>query len=397
MYSKDFPVIQKYSYLDNAATSLTPLSVINKMSEYYTNNSTNIHRGIYRLSEQATEEYEKTRENTAHFFNSNPEEVIFTKNTTESLNLLSYSLGQTLNEKNTIISTIMEHHSNFVPWLFLSQRKKVKFDLISLDKDNVNLNYAELEEKLKAEKPSIFAFTHISNVLGTMNDVNKISSLCSDLNIKTIVDCAQSVPHMKVDFKKLNCDFLAFSAHKMLGPKGLGVLIGKKEILEEMPPFLCGGSMISSVQKDSFKLTKIPQKFEAGTPPIPEVIGFNESLNYINKVKFENIQKTEKELLSYTLKRAKEHEDFISIYSNKSSNNIGIFTFNLKNISPHDVASILDEFNVCIRAGNHCAQPLHTHLGIKGSVRVSFYLYNTKKDVDNLFTGIEKVKKMFIS
>jgi len=396
MYSQDFPVIQKYSYLDNAATSLKPLSVVNKISEYYSYNSTNIHRGIYKLSEQATEEYEKSREHTAKFFNSNVDEVIFTKNATESLNLLSYTLGHSLNEKNLVLSTIMEHHSNFVPWQFLSQYKKVKFDVISLAKDNVNLDYNELEEKIKHDKPSIMTFMHVSNVLGTINNAEKIISLCNDLKIKTILDCAQSAPHMKVDFKRLNCDFIALSAHKMLGPNGLGVLIGKKSQLEDMPPFLCGGSMISSVQKDSFKLTKGPQKYEAGTPPIAEVIGFNESLNYIEKVNFENIHKTERELLSYTLKRAEEYEDILDIYSNTSSNSTGIFTFNIKKVSPHDVASILDEYNVCIRAGNHCAQPLHTHLGINGSVRASYYFYNTKKDVDNLFVGIDKIKKMFI-
>jgi cysteine desulfurase / selenocysteine lyase len=394
-FSNVFPVLKKYSYLDNAATSLKPVQLIEKMSEYYLNNSSNVHRGIFKLSEQATEDYEKTRENTAKFFNSEANEVIFTKNTTESINLLSYSLSHNLTEKDLIQSTIMEHHSNLVPWQFLSQLKKVKLNLIDLDEDKVNLNYAELEENLKKDKPKILTFTHISNVLGTINDVNKICSLCNDLNITTIIDGAQSTPHIKIDFKKINCDYFAFSAHKMLGPTGLGVLIGKQNLLKEMPPFITGGSMISSVQRDSFKTANIPQKFEGGTPPIAEVIGFNESLKYISKLGFDKINSIEKDLHTYILKRASEL-DFIEVYSNTEFNSTGIFTFNVKNVSPHDVASILDEFNVCIRAGNHCAQPLHNYLGIKGSVRASMYFYNTKEDIDKLIEGLKKVEKLFI-
>jgi len=394
-FSNMFPVLKKYSYLDNAATSLKPRCLVEKMSEYYLNNSSNVHRGIFKLSEQATEDYEKTRESISKFFNSDVNEIIFTKNTTESINLLSYSLSHSLNEKDLIMSTIMEHHSNLVPWQFISQSKKTKLNLIDLDEDKVNLNFNELEEKLKKDKPKIFTFTHISNVLGTINDVNKICSLCNDLNITTIIDGAQSAPHIKVDFKKINCDFFAFSAHKMLGPTGLGVLIGKKHLLEEMPPFITGGSMISSVQRDSFKSTNSPQKFEAGTPPIAEVIGFNESLKYISNLGFDKINSLEKDLHSYALKRIQELNS-LEIYSNTKFNSTGIFTFNLKNVNPHDVASILDEFNVCIRAGNHCAQPLHTYLEIKGSVRASMYFYNTKEDVDKLIEGLKKVEKLFI-
>ncbi len=393
-FSNEFPVLRKYSYLDNAATSLKPVKVIDKMNDYYLNNSSNVHRGIFKLSERATEDYEKTREHIATFFNSEVNEVIFTKNTTESINLLSYSLSHDLNENDLILSTIMEHHSNLVPWQFLVQTKKVKLDLINLGEDKVNLNYVDLEEKLKKEKPKMFSFTHVSNVLGTINNVNEICSLCSDLNIKTVMDCAQSVPHMKVDFKKINCDFMAFSAHKMLGPTGLGILIGKNSFLNEMSPFLLGGSMISSVQKESFKTAPPPQKFEAGTPPIAEVIGFNESLNYISKIGFDKINSLEKSVHSYLLKRITELNS-IEIYSN-IENSTGVLTFNIKNVSPHDVASILDEFNVCIRAGNHCAQPLHTYLGIKGSVRASLYFYNTKEDVDKLIEGLKKVEKLFI-
>jgi cysteine desulfurase / selenocysteine lyase len=394
-FSNVFPVLKKYSYLDNAATSLKPVQLVEKMSEYYLNNSSNVHRGIFKLSEQATEDYEKTRENVAKFFNSNVNEIIFTKNTTESINLLSYSLGHNLNEKNSIMSTIMEHHSNLVPWQFLSKLKKVNLHLIDLDEDKINLNYEELEEKLKKDKPKIFTFTHISNVLGTINDVNKICSLCNDLNITTIIDGAQSAPHIKIDFKKINCDYFAFSAHKMLGPTGLGILIGKQNLLKEMPPFITGGSMISSVQRDSFKTANIPQKFEAGTPPIAEVIGFDEPLKFISKLGFDKINSIEKDLHTYILKRASEL-DFIEVYSNSEFNSTGIFTFNVKNVSPHDVASILDEFNVCIRAGNHCAQPLHNYLGIKGSVRASMYFYNTKEDIDKLIEGLKKVEKLFI-
>lgn len=391
-YSNDFPVLKKYSYLDNAATSLKPIQVINKINDYYSNNSSNVHRGIFKLSEQATEDYEKTRENIAQFFNCDTNEIIFTKNTTESINLLSYSFSPSINSKDTILTTIMEHHSNFVPWQQVSQNKKCNFSVVDLSEDKVNLNYEDIEHKLHNEKPKIFAFTQVSNVLGTINDVNKICSLCSDLGVKTIIDVAQSAPHMQLDFKKINCDFMAFSAHKMLGPTGLGILIGKSSLLEELPPFLLGGSMISSVQKDSFKTAPIPQKFEAGTPPIAEVIGFNESLKYISKIGYDKIQSTEKKLISYALKKSEE----IEIYSN-TMNSIGTFTFNIKNVSPHDVASILDEYNVCVRAGNHCAQPLHTYLGIKGSVRASTYFYNTKQDIDKLFEGIKKVKEMFIS
>lgn len=395
-FSKDFPILEKYSYMDNAATSLKPVQLTEKITDYYLNNSSNVHRGIFKLSEQATEDFEKTRENLAKFFNSNKNEIIFTKNTTESINLLSYSLSHSLNEKSLILSTIMEHHSNFVPWLFTSKKNKIRFDVLNLDEDKKHFDYEVLKEKLKNEKPNVFSFTHISNVLGTINNVNEICSLCNDLNITTIIDGAQSAPHMKVDFKKINCDFFAFSAHKMLGPTGLGVLIGKAELLEDLPPFISGGSMISSVQRDSFKSTSIPQKFEAGTPSIAEVIGFNESLNYISNIGFEKINSIERNLQEYMIERLNEIKD-IEIYSNTNMDeSIGTLTFNLKKISPHDVASILDEFNVCIRAGNHCAQPLHNYLGIKGSVRASMYFYNTKEDVDKLIEGLKKVEKLFI-
>lgn len=391
MFSKDFPIINKYSYLDSAATSLTPVQVINKINDYYLNNSSNVHRGIFRLSESATEDYEKTRENISTFFNCKSGEVIFTKNTTESINLLSHSLSHLFKEKDTILTTIMEHHSNFVPWLSLSQKRKLKFNVLNLE--NNELNYEDVENTIMETKPKLFTFMHVSNVLGTVNDVNKICSLCSDLGIISVVDAAQSVPHMKFDFDKINCDFTAFSAHKMLGPTGLGVLIGKKALLEEMPPFLLGGSMISSVQKDSFTCSPTPQKFEAGTPPIAEVIAFNESLNYISNLGYDKIRSIEKELISYILKRSGEIEN-LTIHSNLNSSNV--FTFNIKGVSPHDIAAILDEYNVCIRAGNHCAQPLHTYLNIKGSARASPYFYNNRKDIDNLFEGLKKVEKLFL-
>lgn len=393
-YKKDFPILEKYHYLDSAATALKPVQVVEAEMDYYRNYPANVHRGVYKISEHATEMYEKTREKVARMFDAKPQEVIFTRNTTESINLLSNTLGNSVLKKgDTVLITAMEHHSNLVPWLMLKERIGIKLEYIELK--GAELDYADLEKKLESKKPKVVSFVHASNVLATINDAQRIVKAAKAHGAITIMDCAQSAPHLKIDTKKIGADYLAFSGHKLLGPSGVGVLIGKEADLEKLPPFMGGGSMIKVVERQHFEPAELPQKFEAGTPNIAGVIGLAAAIDYVNKVGFDEIERVEESLLSYMLKRGKEL-DYINIHSNQNVNNaVGIFAFNVKGVHPHDVSAILDEGNVCIRAGHHCAQPLHKQLGVDYTARASLYFYNTKKDVDAFFAGLEHVKKVF--
>lgn len=385
-YADDFPVLEKYHYLDNAATSLKPRQVVEAMNDYYYNYPANVHRGVYKMSEHATEKYETTREKVSQMFGCKPEEVIFTRNTTESINQLARTIAR---KKSKVLLTEMEHHSNILPWMLTG----AKIDYVKLD--GTELDYGDFESKLELFRPDIFSFVYASNVLGTINRVNELISICKDHGIITVIDCAQSAPHIKIDFSKLGADYVAFSAHKMLGPTGIGILIGKMEHLENINCFFGGGSMISNVEKHSFTPAEVPQRFEAGTPNIAGVIGFGTAIDYLGTVGFERIDSIEKQLLSYALKRAEEY-DFLTVHSNKNiDSSVGIFSFNIDGVHPHDVSALLDEKKVCIRAGHHCAQILHRSLGIEYTARASFYFYNTQKDVDAFFEGIEYVKKVF--
>ncbi len=391
-FSKDFPIIKKYHYLDNASSSLKPKQVIEKMNDYYLNNPVNVHRGIYKLSEQSTNDYESTRDEVAKFFNSKSTEVVFNSGTTFSLNLLASSIGKTLKKNDLVLLTEMEHHSNIVPWLMLKELKQIRIEFVKLNKDK-NLDYEQFEKLIIEKKPKVVSMVHASNILGTINDVKKISKLCNQNGIILILDVAQSAPHLKIDFKNIGADYITFSAHKMLGPSGLGIIIGKENNLENLYPYLGGGNMISVVKKNMFTCANLPNKFEAGTPNISGVVSFKESLKYIKKIGFDTISDNDNLLKKYSLNRAKEYE-FLDVVSNKKDS-IGMMTFSIDKVHSHDVSQILDQYNVCVRSGHHCSQILHESIGRKNTTRASFYFYNTKEDVDALFDGIEKVKKVF--
>lgn len=408
---KDFPIFDKYPnlvYLDSTATSLKPKVVIDKLLEYYSKYSANIFRGVYQISEKATEEYEKTRKTTAKFINAKKsEEIVFTRNTTESLNLIAYSLGRKIIGKNDeVITTVMEHHSNFVPWQVLAQETGGIFKVINvnnngyLDLEENNLlkkNLISLEQIIN-KKTKFLTLTYVSNVLGTINPIKEIIRTAKKINPKiiTIIDAAQATPHLKIDVQDLNCDFLTFSSHKMLGPTGVGVLWGRENLLKEMFPFMYGGEMISQVYIDKVIFKNPPYKFEAGTPAIGEVIAFKEAVNYINKISIEKIREHEKNLTLKTINRLKsEFLDEVKIFGPKNiEDKGGIIAFSFGKYHPHDIASILNEKEICVRAGHHCAMPLHNRLGVNGTVRVSFYIYNNEEDIDKFIRQLKKIKKI---
>ena len=407
----DFPIFQNQPglvYLDSTATSLKPKPVIEKINEYYQKYSANIFRGVYPISEKATLEYEKTREKVASLINGQPQEIVFTRNTTESINLVAYSLGRKIIEKNDeIATTIMEHHSNFVPWQMLALEAGAVFKVINLaDDGRLNIFYKDKsgKEKIKLDrvitkKTKILALTYISNVLGTVNPIKEIVKEARKINPKIIivVDAAQAAPHLKIDVKDLGCDFLAFSSHKMLGPTGVGVLWGRLELLKEMYPFNFGGEMISEVFVDKTIFKDPPHKFEAGTPSIAEVIGLGAAVDYLQSIGLDKIEDHEKKLVRYAYEKLKnEFGKNIKILGEENiKSRAGILAFDFFGIHPHDVASVLAESGVCIRSGHHCASPLHQTLGFSASCRASFYLYNDKEDVEKLVDGLGKALKIF--
>lgn len=396
---QDFPIFKhnpSLVYLDSAATSLKPSSVIGKLVEYYQKYPASVGRGIYDIAQRATEEYEATRKIVACFINAEQEEIIFTRNTTESINLLAYTLGEKIIKKNDeIIISIMEHHSNFVPWQQLAIRKKANIRIIDIN----NQGYLDLSlKKIVNKKTKIVALTYASNVLGTINNIKKITEQIKKINPNTIIiiDAAQAVPHVPINVKKLGIDFLVFSAHKMLGPTGVGILWGKKNRLNKMPPFIFGGNMIREVSIKKTTLESLPYKFEAGTPSIGEIIAFKNAILYFKKIGFKNILEYERKLIKYSMDRfKKEFNDTIKILGPKKiQDRVGVISFTFKNYHPHDIAQILSEQNICVRAGHHCAMPLHTRLKIPASTRISFYIYNTKSDVDKLIIGLKRVNKI---
>ena len=395
---KEFPIFQKepdFVYLDSAATALKPKQVINKLVEYYTQYSANVFRGIYKISEKATREFERTRERLAKFIGADPQEIIFVRNTTEAINLVAYSLGRKLIDKSSeIVVSIMEHHSNFVPWQQLAFENGAAFKVIDIDDQGKLLFSGEMITK----KTRLFALTYVSNVLGTINPVKKIVKEVKSANSETVVviDAAQAVPHMKMNIKELGCDFLAFSSHKMLGPTGVGVLWGRKELLEEAFPFLYGGEMINEVYLEKTLFKEPPYKFEAGTPSIGEIIALGEAVDYLERLGLEKVREHERQLVSYALERLKEEfRDKISIFGPEDPKERGgVLAFKFASFHPHDIAQILDSFNIAVRAGHHCAMPLHKALKVEATTRASFYLYNDKEDVDKLVEGLKRVKKV---
>lgn len=393
---KDFPIFKKNPdliYLDSGATSLKPQSVIDAVSEYYCEYSANIKRGIYTISEKATEKYEKAREIVAKFIGANTNEVIFTRNTTESINLLMYSLGSNIVGKNDeIVVTIMEHHSNFVPWQQLCLNTGASFKIINLDSNyHLSIDGSALE-KIITKRTKILSLTHVSNVLGTINPIKEIVEQAKKINpeIIVIVDGAQAVPYLEVDVKHLGCDFYAFSGHKMMGPTGVGVLWGKHELLEKMEPFMYGGDMVREVKLESTTFAEVPEKFEAGTPAIAEAIGLASAVSYLQSVGLQNIHAYESKLAKlYKEKLNKELGDKITFYGPKIPE-IGILSFTTDGLHPHDLASILNDDNIAVRAGHHCAMQLHTSLGLSGTSRISLNIYNSEEEVELVVASIVK-------
>ena len=384
---KDFPILnvkvhgKPLIYLDNAATSQKPKSVIESVKNYYENYNANIHRSIHKLGEEATAAYEEAHKKVADFINADFEEIVFTKNTTESINLLAYSLTNNLNPNDEIVISQMEHHSNFVPWQQLALKRGLKLKFIKINKEGL-LDEESIKENI-TKKTKIVSLVHVSNVLGTINDVKEIGKITHENNALFVVDGAQSVPHMPVDVKNLDCDFLAFSGHKMLGPTGIGILYGKKELLEKMQPFLYGGEMIKEVRFENTRFNDLPWKFEAGTMNIAEAIGLSSAIDYLNKTGMENIARHGKELVKYAYEKLNEMKE-IEIYGPSAEKRSGLVAFNVKGVHAHDTAQILDGEGIAIRAGHHCAMPLHSILRIAASARASFYLYNTKEEIDKL-------------
>jgi len=400
---KDFPILKRtvrdnkpLVYLDNASTTQKPKQVIDAITNYYNNYNANIHRSVYSIAEEATEAYEKTRDKVAKFLNiQKREEVIFVRGTTEGINLVAYSWGRKNIEKGDIIViTEYEHHSNIVPWQLLVKEKGAKLEYIGID-DNGELILHQLDKYLATGKVKLVAFSLMSNVLGTISDYDTIISKCKKAGVKTLVDGAQAVPHMTVDIEKIGCDFFAFSAHKMLGPTGIGVLWIRKEILENMDPFHGGGDMIREVHKYETTWNDLPYKFEAGTPNVADVIGFGTAIDYLSNIGMDKIQQHEIELTKYALEKLSSVKG-IKIYGPKDISKRGaVISFNFANVHPHDVAQIIDQEGIAVRSGHHCAQVLMERLDVAATNRASFYIYNTKEDIDKLVKSLVKVSELY--
>ena len=395
-YKKDFPVLveRNIAYLDSGATTQKPQSVIDAVDKYYKKHNANPHRGAYSLSIEATEAYENGRDKIAKFINASREEVIVTKNASEALNLVAYSYGlDNLKDTDEIVLSIMEHHSNLVPWQYVSRKTGAKLKYMYIN-DNYELDMDEVKAKI-TDKTKVVGIVHISNVTGTINNVKEIIDYAHSKGAVVVLDVSQSIPHMKIDVKELDADFVAFSGHKMLAPLGIGILFGKKELLTKMTPFLYGGDMIEYVYEDHTTFAPLPSKFEAGTQNVGGVVGMSAAIDYIEAVGYDNIEKHEKELVDYAVEKLSKL-DYITLYmTNNPKHHSAVISFNIKGVHPHDVASILDNEGVCVRSGNHCAQPLLRYIGIDSTCRASFYLYNTKEDVDRLVAAVEKAYKMF--
>lgn len=396
---EDFPIMKRkvngkpLVYLDNAATSQKPKQVIGVMNEYYSEHNANIHRGVHRLSEESTQMFEDAHKKVSDFINADFEEVVFTKNCTEAINLVAYSYAlANLKKGDEIIISKMEHHSNFVPWQQIAKYAGATLMFADID-ENGKLMLNSLGNML-SKKTKIVSIAHMSNVLGTINPVKKIADMVHEYDALFFIDAAQSVPHQPVDVRSVNCDFLAFSGHKMLGPTGIGALYGKKEILESMRPFLFGGDMIREVKFEDTLFNELPWKFEAGTPNIAGAIGFGAAVDYLNKLGMENVEAHGRELVKYAYKKLSEI-DGLEIYGPDADSRGALIAFNLQGIHPHDIAAMLDEDGIAIRGGFHCAMPLMETLGIKASARASFYLYNTKDEIDKLYESLIRTKKFF--
>ena len=397
----DFPIFKKkingkdLVYLDNASTTQKPYSVINSITDFYSNYNSNIHRAVYQLAEEATDLYEQSRKKIANFINVRPEEIIFTRNTTESINLIAHSWARSNLKKDDVIAiTEIEHHSNIVPWQILCQEIGTRLEYVGIDESGF-LDVEYLIELISSRKVKLVSISHMSNVLGTIVPIERIIKTAHQYDIPVIVDGAQSVPHMPVDAKNLDCDFLVFSAHKMLGPTGVGVLYAKKELLEKMKPFMGGGDMIKEVFKFHTNYNEAPYKFEAGTPNIADVVGFGAAVDYLEKIGMENIRKHEIYLTEYALESMQSLK-YIIIYDPMDSKfRGGVISFNIADIHPHDLATIMNDHGIAIRSGHHCAQVLMQRLDVPATSRASFYIYNTKEEIDKFVNAIKEAGRIF--
>ena len=399
----DFPILQRkvhtgkpLVYFDNAATSQKPIQVIDAIRNYYLNYNSNIHRAVHQLAEESTAAFELTRDKVAKFINAkNREEVVFVRGTTEAINLIAYSWGrQNVQQDDIVVTTEYEHHSNIVPWQLLTKEKQAKLRYIGID-DKGELILDQLDEYLDTGRVKLVTVSHMSNVLGTISPVEEIIRKCHKKGVKVLLDAAQSVPHMKADVQKLDCDFFVFSAHKMLGPTGVGVLWARKEILDSMPPFHGGGDMIREVHKYETTWNDLPYKFEAGTPNIADVIGFSAAIDYLNTIGMDKVREHEVELTKYALDKISGVKGIILYGTPDMSKRGGVISFNLGDIHPHDLATIIDEDGVAIRSGHHCAQVLMERLEVSATSRASFYIYNTKEEVDVFIRSLNRARELF--
>lgn len=397
----DFPILTRevrpgvpVIYLDSTATSQKPAAVIQAMDAFYQRSNANIHRGIHTLAEEATALYEAARGRIANFIGSpSPRQIIFTRNATEAINLAAFSWGRAnLKPGDVIVLTEMEHHSNLIPWQMLAAELNLTLEFITVSPEG--LLELDVYDKLLRLQPKIVAFAHMSNVLGTINPAKEMVKLAHRVGALTLIDAAQSVPHLPVNVQDLDVDFLAFSAHKMCGPSGIGVLYGKKDLLDAMPPFLGGGDMIKRVHLRSYQPNELPHKFEAGTPAIAEAIGFGAAVDYLDAIGMEAIARHENQIIEYALERLEEVPGVYN-FGPSAEYKGGVASFTLQGVHPHDVSQILDEDGIAVRAGHHCAMPLHEKFNIPATARASFYLYNTMEEVDRLIESLYKVKMVF--
>ncbi|CCY99756.1 cysteine desulfurase [Clostridium sp. CAG:793] len=393
----DFPILRenKIAYLDSGATTQRPIQVLDKVDNFYKSENANPHRGAYKLSIQATEVYENARQKVADFINApSARNIVFTRNATESLNLLAYSYGlNNVKKDDKIVLSIMEHHSNLVPWQMVCQKNGAKLEYMYTN-SNGELTTEEIDKKI-VPGVKIVGITQVSNVLGTINPIKEIIKKAHSVGAIVIVDGSQSVPHMKVDVQKLDADFLVFSGHKMLSPFGIGVLYGKNNLLDSMTPFLFGGDMIEYVYEQETIFAEVPTKFEAGTQNVGGAVGISAAIDYLKNIGMENIEKIEKELTKYAYEELSKL-DFITLYGPKDlQKRSGVFSFNVNGVHPHDVASVLDSQDVCVRSGNHCAQPLLRYMNLDSTCRASLYVYNTKEDIDRLVKALIKTRDVF--
>lgn len=400
---RDFPILygkvhgeKPLVYLDNASTTQKPVQVIDAISHYYKNYNANIHRAVYELAEKATDAYEATRDRVASLLNvGDRAEIVFVRGTTEAINLVAYSWGRAhVGRGDIIVTTEYEHHSNIVPWQLLAKEKGAQLRYLETD-ENGELLLDPLDEYLATGKVKLVTFSLMSNVLGTITDARRVISRCRKAGVRTLVDAAQAVPHMRVNLADLDCDFLAFSAHKMLGPTGVGVLWARREILEELAPFHGGGDMIREVHKYETTWNDIPYKFEAGTPNIADVAGFSAAIDYLSHIGMENVRYHEEYLTRYALKRISEVRGIQLYGTTDITKRGGVISFNFLDVHPHDVAQILDGEGIAVRSGHHCAQVLMEKLDVAATTRASFYIYNTIQDIDALVDSLEKVAGIF--